>query len=936
MGIDLGCSEQQIQIQRAMPEKKVLIVEDDAIISSFIEMKLEEMGYKVPAKARNGKDAIFLANLHQPDLILMDVMLDGDIDGIQTVEEITPSLDIPVIYLTAHSDESTIQRLMKTEPHGFIIKPFDDRVLSSAIHIAVHRHKTKKELFETKEMLKSTIASIDDLVFTLDANGVITHQHSDDKHPLSFFKAKNIVGRTFRDVFPREVAGKINESINWVKNFKKPRSIEFSLEEQGTKYWLQGKFTLRKDASGNTPGFTMVISDLSERKNMHNELVVSQEKLSEAQNIAKLGCCDMFFGDKSMVYNDLFFEILDMPQASEKTDFSKTGIPPNIHDEDKNRYQVLKKGVVEQNKSEFTVDYRVLDSSGNVKYIHEVGQVKYTPEGQPERMIITIQDISWQKNNEILRQEVELTKRTTEMKQKFLARLSHEIRNPIGGITGLLHLLEKTQLDNQQQEYTKALKVSSETLLNFLNDVLDFTKMESGMMKLKHKEFNIQETLRRLLTFYKPQAKEKELSLESHLADGLPGSLIGDENKIVQIISNLLSNALKFTQKGGVEIRVDYRVVDKENLMLQIEVEDSGPGISAEGQKKLFKDYAQLDNSKSQGSIGSGLGLAICKQLVDLMKGDIGLKSAENQGAIFWFSIPLMIAEEPTNDIAMVEKDKKNRKEPLNCSVLLVEDMVINQKVMKLMLEDMGCSVSIASNGQAAVEMYRETAINAFDIFAKIHYDIILMDQVMPVMDGVSALQKLKKDYEVLPPVVLLTADESFAIDDKYKEKGFNDCLIKPIRPEQLYDTLCELIKERTASLTQKKQEYLNVEDIEKKPVINKKTLDLIMGHAKQNQFNIELLFESFIDDMERIYTQTLSALEMNDTNALKLIIMTVKGLSGSIGASQVHATAKIIDRYIRNEQYEDATNLIPLLTEKYTIFKNKIEVEFLKAAEVK
>ncbi|MFW6226920.1 MAG: response regulator, partial [Bacteroidota bacterium] len=248
----------------------------------------------------------------------------------------------------------------------------------------------------------------------------------------------------------------------------------------------------------------------------------------------------------------------------------------------------------------------------------------------------------------------------------------------------------------------------------------------------------------------------------------------------------------------------------------------------------------------------------------------------------------------------------------------------------KLILEEMGCTVAVASNGKQAVEMFRESTINAFNIFGRIHYDIILMDQMMPVMDGLTALQILKKEFKQLPPVIVLTADETFAQNDKYLEYGFDDCIIKPVKNDVLYQKIKELAGNTTSASSKEKLEVFSLESVEEKPVINSSTLNLIINNARQNNFKLEVLFESFFEDMDRIYQQSLSAIEMNDYNALRLIVMTVKGLSGNMGASQLHLVAKLMDRHIRNEQFEEATALIPLMTEKYTIFKSTVESVYL------
>ncbi len=914
-----------------MTGKNILIVEDDPIISNFIQIKIENMGYQVSARAINGREAIEMARKYSPDIILMDVLLEGEIDGIDAVEEITKTLDIPVIFLTSVSDEKTIARLMKTKPYGFLIKPFDDRMLYSAIQIATYRHKTGQELFKTKEILHATMQSIDDMVFSVSTNGIVVQSYSGDKHRLDIFKEKNIVGKSLKDVFPAEVAKKLFASIQWVMDYKKPTSVEFSVSNDNSQYWFKSKLTLCNDYDGNNSGITIVISDITETKRLYRELMVSQQKLSEAQNIARLGSSDLFFHEKKFVYNDLFFKILDIADQQTIREFSDEMLFKIMHPDDRLRYQTYKKQVLTDNVSDFSIDYRIIDRKGEVRYIRSTGQLSFDPNGKPVRMINTLQDITTEKTNEKLRQYVDGATKTSQIKQQLFSRLNNEIQNPDSGIAGLLHHLEATDLNIKQSEYMQALKTSSNTLMHILNNALDYTKIETGMMEINPADFLIRTTIKNTYSFFINKFLEKNIDFKYHISDDFPERILADESKIVQVISNFLSNAIKFTERGKVELRLSYmkEIRSDERIIVRIEVEDTGLGVEPKYHDDLFSDFTKLNNDNDSKIKGSGLGLSICRQLINLMGGEIGMTSeGKDKGSLFWFTLPV-IATINKPDISKAKPVAEREK--LNCSVLLVEDIIVNQKVIKLMLEEMGCNVSIASNGLEAIEMFRETLVNAFDIFAHIRYDIILMDQIMPVMDGLTALTKLKKEYETLPPVIVLTADESFAYNDSFIDKGFNDCIIKPVNSHELYDKIWFQLQQSKPKIQSDKIESYSLEDIDNKPVINDHTLDLIIKQANNNNFNINLLFESFIEDMDRIYVQSLSAVETDDINALRLIVMTVKGLSGGIGASQIHATARLIDRYIRNEEYEEAKTLFPLLVEKYSVFKNKIEKDYLK-----
>lgn len=910
-------------------KQRILIVEDDAIIARFIQLKLEELGYEICGKARSGKEAIDIARNEHPDLIMMDVMLDGELDGIETVEVLMQYMDVPVVYLTASSDDQTIRRLMKTEPHGFLIKPFDDKILESALHIAVYRHKARKELSETKEMLRTTLESIDDMVFSLDENGVITHNHSGTRNIPAFTRFAALQGKTIQDAFPGEVAERIVQSIEMLHMQKNSQSLEFSLVEDDHVYWYNCRFTLRRGRAGTMEGVTMVVSDVTRNKQIYQELALSREKLSEAFSIAGLGSCDFFFREQKHVCNDLFFDIIGIADPTQKNTYNYDKLTERVHPHDRNRFKITLQQALDAHRNDFSLDFRVMDDQNQIKYIHALSRIKYDVHGEPERMIMTFQDVSWQKANESLRHDVEMAMKTAGMKQKFFAKLSHEIRNPVSGITGLLHLLEATQISPEQAELIESLKSSSESLLELVNDVLDFSKIESGMMSVRTHEFKLPELFTKLRSFYRAKAREKTIELLLQVDSRIPERIASDEHKILRVLSNLVSNALKFTQEGSVEVRVGLAEQTDSKLLLKFEVCDTGSGISPHDQKKLFKEFSQLENGVNSQYKGSGLGLSICKELVELLGGEIGVESQIGQGSNFWFHIPV-IAVVHSSTVRNEELQSAAMQKDLDLSVLLAEDIAVNRKVIQLMLEQMGCKVTLAVNGKEALEKFTETTVNAFDIFGKVHYDIILLDQVMPIMDGVTALKNMKKLPAVCPPVIVLTADESFAHDQKYAREGFDDVLIKPVKPHQLYNMLRKWKESRIDKGNQAKLKVDTLKDIELKPVANDATLEMIVRNANGDRASVENLFQSFFEDIDRIYKQTLGAIEVNDYNALGLIILSIKGLSGNMGASRLHAVARLMDRYLRNEEYSKAVDLIALLADKYSEFRTYIETEFI------
>lgn len=388
--------------------------------------------------------------------------------------------------------------------------------------------------------------------------------------------------------------------------------------------------------------------------------------------------------------------------------------------------------------------------------------------------------------NEKLQKEIKLAETATKIKQQFLANMSHEIRTPLSGIIGMTEILYNTQLDTHQKDYVETIKYSSETLLSIINDILDLSKIEAGKMELINKPINMNQLKSKIYNSYENICKNKNIIFEINLNPDVPLEIIGDEKRIMQIINNLISNAIKFTNKGYIHINFSkVSELNNDNVILKIEVIDSGIGIKKEDQTKLFTKFNQLDSSLSRAHEGTGLGLAICKELAYLMNGDIGVISKENKGSNFYLTFKVLTSN--TNSKNIIENNILNNTSIQNASILLVEDKFVNRKVIGIMLENMGCKVEFAQNGLEAIEF-----------FEKNKYDIILMDIQMPIMDGIEATKNLKEKFRILPPIIGLSANAMEGDAEKFIALGLDDYLSKPATMEQLKEKISKWLNKLT------------------------------------------------------------------------------------------------------------------------------------------
>ncbi|MEY3219077.1 MAG: hypothetical protein RIT27_434 [Pseudomonadota bacterium] len=375
----------------------------------------------------------------------------------------------------------------------------------------------------------------------------------------------------------------------------------------------------------------------------------------------------------------------------------------------------------------------------------------------------------------LARQDAEEANR---IKSTFIANLSHEFRTPLNGILGMSEVISKVETDEELRQQVKIIYDCGNTLLVLIEELLDVAQLDAGSIILEHQPFDIRQTLRDSVNLVHTKAQQKGLKIQLHTAPLLPQYLVGDVQRLRQIILNLLLNAIKFTEQGEIIVRTDILEDNKEIVTFQINVIDTGMGISKEKQLLLFKYFNQIENITSRSYNGAGIGLFICHKIVSLMKGKIGVISELNQGSTFWIqlSLPIAIPEKKIETLKIQHKIAFQQPK----HILVVEDDLTTQKFMQIMLEKIGFKVDTANNGRKALIMVEKN-----------EYDLILMDIIMPIMDGYTTAKHLRKELSLEKLPIIAVSSLDFAKEqNKLKIVGINDFLAKPVTPTSLNNML--------------------------------------------------------------------------------------------------------------------------------------------------
>lgn len=639
-------------------------------------------------------------------------------------------------------------------------------------------------------------------------------------------------------------------------------------------------------------GHLWIYNDITERKNYEKNLIKQEEKYRNIIANMNLGLLEVDLEERILYANQSFctisgYEIHEIVGKKAPDIFVPIG-KPSITTEK----QTLRKA----GKSDI-YQIQVLNRAGEERWWLVSGAPRYDESGDCIGSIGIHLDITEQKEIEA---ELEIAKKKAEessiAKEQFLANMSHEIRTPLNAIIGMARELAKTSLDRQQNTYLKHTYQASQHLLSIVNNILDISKIEAGQLQLENRDFRLSEVLKEVEDIVAQMVKEKMLDFQIEYADSIAPALLGDSVRIKQILINLLSNAVKFTEKGTIGIICTCKATTSVAQTIQLSVWDTGIGMEGEYLTKLFSKFSQENSAISRKFGGTGLGMAITYELVQLMEGEIHVKSEKGIGTRFEVLLTLPIGNEQNiqKDVFNPTKDVLQGKR-----VLLVEDNELNRLVATQVLAHYRVKITEANNGQEAI-----------DVLKKQTFDVILMDLQMPVMDGLDASRFIRRVLKLDTPIIALTANAFKTEIEKCMKAGMNDYVTKPFEENILIAVLQKALNIATFAPAQ-------ATELASSPAENEPLYDIskITQLSKGNPQFIKKMIDLFIEHTPPAVTQIKLAYEAQDFATMRKTAHRIKPSLDNLRIAQAMEDVRALEGFGENSlAYESVKQVVARL----------------------
>jgi PAS domain S-box-containing protein len=672
-----------------------------------------------------------------------------------------------------HGEGATAQIVWKTQSaHLTIIRDITERLISEAA------------LAKSEERLRSILDNSPSPMYLkdLDSRIIIINNAYENHYEITQEAACGSLGREWLGQEKFERLRELDQKVI-ATGESSVTETEAQTETGATVITQSVKFPIR-DNAGHIVGIGGIASDITERKQVEKSLAQKSTLLQTTLDNIVEGITVFDSDLKLIAYNEVFIDLYKFPPG-----FIKLGLP----------YETMARHMAENGHYgagdvEEQVQTRVSRMlSGGPRKFERTGKDGVTvtlwrtplPGGGA---VNTYTDITQRKRaeEELRRAKLkaetaaEKAREANAAKSNFLAMMSHEIRTPMNGVLSMTEILFGTQLTDEQREYVEILKESGSSLMNLLNDILDLSKIEAGCVELEEKDFSIESLLKSTGALWSHSAQDKGLTFSTENTAVKNDFVRTDQNRLRQIINNLVGNSIKFTAEGQVRLQVSEIPCSDEKVEFRFEIHDTGIGISEDQIKNVFDPFTQADSSVTRDYGGTGLGLPICKSLVHLLNGEIGVESSPGKGSTFWFTIKVdrgLETETKDGTRQSTAAPSVSSQTSPTLQILIVEDNILNQQILSCLLAPLGCELDVVGNGLEAVAAVRES-----------NYDLVMMDIQMPEMDGVTATRQIRAlgGEAKSIPIIAITANAMQGDREIYLDAGMTDYVAKPVDQREL------------------------------------------------------------------------------------------------------------------------------------------------------
>jgi PAS domain S-box-containing protein len=750
---------------------RILIVEDEGVVAVDIATVLHDSGYEVLGIAASADDAVSEASKTCPDLVLMDIRIQGDLDGIDAASLMYRQFGVPVIYLTAHGDAEAIEGAKATDPMGFVLKPCKHAELRNAIEIALNRTEADRALRERERAFAAAMEAIGDAVLTTGEDGRIRFLNRAAER-LTGWTHEQAAGRPLAEVviITREEPLRTDDQATSVLADGKdalpavgsdPGNPFFLHTRDGVPRWVAIRST-SISGGGATPVSIYVLQDMTQywgiHRTVHRQAGLIDQSREPIYTLDLSGAITYWNRGAELLYGFTRQEAV----GRLADELLKTAPPAGTEI----------KTTLERDR-EWSGELTQIAWDGREVVVDSIMLVSEDASGE-KTVLVTNFDITRRKAFEerlvAERQRAEDANRT---KSDFLAAVSHEIRTPMNSILGITDLLWESELDPEQRQYVEVFRSAGSGLLTLVDDLLDFSKIESGHVELENVTFDLEEVVDRAVELIGVKARSKNISLMYRIMPSVPTSVIGDPTRLRQVLINLMGNAVKFTDSGYVLLTVQNAGSGRPGD-IEFAVSDTGIGIAPEQLGKIFGEFTQADNSIARKYGGSGLGLAISRRLVERMGGELTVSSVLGEGSTFSFTVPFDIPPHLLEKPAGEWRDMNGRR------VMVIDNNPVKSSILRDKLSAWGLIPKTFEGPEDALDELSRSPFAAAD------YSLAIIEKCLPGTNGFDLRQKLRQVAPSLP-VVMLSSEVASGDMRRSVKEGFAGYAVRPVKRADLF-----------------------------------------------------------------------------------------------------------------------------------------------------